>query len=213
MIDEEAITEERLHVTQGLLEKAEAAKAFMQVKECRISILQISSEEETNKFIDSLISTVIGRDLNKKNNIIGLNTISKLIPSIENEKVATNAIIQYYNYIVAKKFKYIRNEAITTADKILVVVNIYDQRGIENIKETINEIQTLIENTKLNFKDDFITMFIKGTNNILAKMNEKSIFDLARQKIQETTIQKYIEIEENDVYDLESILSDIIYKF
>ena len=129
---------EKINVT-FILKKKERndLKEKKKYNEINLLFVKTSSDELIISFVNKLLTDPerpgqVTTSSNAAKNI-GLKVIHSLIKKtmkyLENEKTSTVTKINVfdYNYLLSKKFKYMKNQAILFADYYIFVINIYDK--------------------------------------------------------------------------------------
>jgi hypothetical protein len=143
----------------------------------------------------------------------------KFLPHPENENTLLRLNFYDYNYILSKKFKFLRNEAISSSEVLISIINIFDKRGVENFIKNFEEIrqqalqnqQGLGQQNSLNTSSTKqICILIKSTSNFLAKITEKQVLENIKLELGNLGIKKFLEVEDESSLDLDSIINEII---
>jgi hypothetical protein len=143
----------------------------------------------------------------------------KFLPHPENENMLLRLNFYDYNYILSKKFKFLRNEAISSSEVLISIINIFDKRGVENFIKNFEEIrQQALQNQQgqgqqnsLNTSSTKqICILIKSTSNFLAKITEKQVLENIKLELGNLGIKKFLEVEDESSLDLDSIINEII---
>jgi len=130
------------------------------------------------------------------------------ISTLDNKVI--NLKIFDYNMMLSSKFKYLKTEACNLSDVIVLVLNIYDKKALENFKMTFAEVKTTLEDSNSS-KKQIITVLLKSTSNFLLKISENKIIENFKSEIEPFNLcNKMIEIEEPTSLDKEKIFKEII---
>ena len=122
-----------------------------------------------------------------------------------------------------------KSEAIAYADTLLLIINIYDKRTIDNIKAFIEEINSLLNNISTNTnannttqsiisnnknkKLNCICLLLSCTNNFLDKLTEKKITDILKRELNSFGITRFLEINDIAISEMENFLNELIKFF
>lgn len=146
--------------------------------------------------------------------LIHLQSFIKIYPHPDIENSVYKLTFYDYNYLLTKKFKYLRNEAVLSADKLIFVVNIFDKRGIDNFKlvydDAIKQKNNLNSNSQK--KSEVICIMLKITSNFLIKINEAQISENIKKELYQLGIKNYIELEEENITNINSLLNEFIFR-
>ena len=103
---------------------------------------------------------------------------------------------------------------------LILVINIFDKRALENFNKNFDELKLQINNRVLsnNLTNSFykkkesnlICLLLKSTSNFLAKITEKQNLENLKLEISNLGIKNYIEIEDETLFDIECLINDII---
>ncbi len=130
------------------------------------------------------------------------------ISNLENQ--VTNLKIFDYNMMLTSKFKYLKTEACNLSDVIVLILNIFDKKGLDNFKKTFAEKDSAFENNNSS-KKSIVTILLKSTSNFLIKISENKILENFKSEIEPFNLgNKFIEIEEPSTLDTDKILNEII---
>ena len=117
--------------------------------------------------------------------------------------------------MMSKKFKFLRNEAVKSSWVMINIINIYDNRGIENFSKSWEEILSIVERptTLSDLQRDIIPIcvIIKSTSNFLLKLNENELIENLKKLITSKGITKIMEIDDDTNFDADSFIQDIIF--
>jgi hypothetical protein len=229
MIDNDNIEDEKViennnnqpKTTMFLLDKLEAMKSKKMNSELNISFIKPSSDESINSFIQIyfhyLSTGIVNMEYHEKEDKIrniGLRKLTKIIVDPNNEEAIHKLNFHDYNYLMSKKFKYLRTEAIFFADVIIILINIFDKRGVENIKTLVEEVHTSLNNlnnsSSSNKKKKLLALLLKNTNNFLEKLREGQILNNVKKELSNANITNYIELEEDYSNDLDSLTMSLL---
>ena len=162
---------------KGILDKIQILKEShnQNIQEFNISIIKTSNDSDILK-VANLISE------NYNNNCIG---IRKTIKIIQSENTISKISIYDYNYLLGRKFRYLKNECLSFGEILVIIINIYDKRYLEYLKVIIDESAKKSDNegknTEINKK--IVFLFIKTSNNFLLKLTENSALKTAKEEI------------------------------
>ena len=203
----------------GILDKLQALKEpkNKNILSYSIALIKTSSDVEILK-----ISNFLTGNLNS-DSLIGLR---KTIKIINNENSIIQIILYDYNYLLGRKFKYLKTESIIFSDIIAIIINIYDKKYIEHLKIILDDITNkgnvleINENDKYNLKSLYnkkiVFLVIKSSNNFLLKLTEKTALINAKEQITSLFKNlpnlniKYIDIDINEIGDGSNLLNEII---
>jgi len=206
-------------LNNGILEKLQGLKEpkNKNILSYSIALIKTSSDGEISK-----ISNILTGNLNS-DSLIGLR---KTIKIINNENSTIQIILYDYNYLLGRKFKYLKTESIIFSEIIAIIINIYDKKYIEHLKIILDEITNkgnvleINENDKYNLKSLYnkkiVFLVIKSSNNFLLKLTEKTALINAKEQITSLFKNlpnlniKYIDIDINEIGDGSNLLNEII---
>jgi hypothetical protein len=139
------------------------------------------------------------------------------LPHPENENTLLRLNFYEYNYLLSKKFKFLRNETINSSGILVSIINIFDKRGLDNFIKNFEEIreqsiqsQKVSQNSSINSAIQ-ICILIKSTSNFLAKLTESYVLDNIKLEIGNLGIKNFLEVEDESSLDIESIINEIIH--
>ncbi len=139
------------------------------------------------------------------------------MPHPENENTLLRLNFYEYNYLLSKKFKFLRNETINSSGILVSIINIFDKRGLDNFIKNFEEIreqsiqsQKVSQNSSINSAIQ-ICILIKSTSNFLAKLTESYVLDNIKLEIGNLGIKNFLEVEDESSLDIESIINEIIH--
>ncbi len=180
----------------GLLEKLIFIKQTENLTSFNISLLKISSDQLISDYTDNLLKALLQIDNVKPN--IGIN---KYFLFKDNYQLN----IYDVNYLLSKKFKQNKVEAIVNSNIFLILINIHDTRGINNIKSLIDEIKAIHGNSNLSKVKIYAVMINQSNNFILNLIKENQI-----EYIKNTYLfNGYIEVDYDNI-SIDDILNKII---
>ena len=195
---------------KGILDKIQILKESQNqnIQEFNISIIKTSNDSDILK-VTNLISE------NYNNNCIG---IRKTIKIIQSENTISKISIYDYNYLLGKKFRYLKNECFSFGDILVIIINIYDKKYLEYLKVIIDELTKKLDNEGKNseINKKIVFLIIKTSNNFLLKLTENSALITAKQEISNlfNNIKKfnpkYIDVDINEIDESNNLISDII---
>lgn len=213
----------------GLLDKLQIMKehqanAQMIVKDHSIALIKTSNDSDISRLCSLFVSAPVA------NTPIGLRLFIKTISTAE--KTVLNIKVYEYNYLLSKKFKYLRTEAINSALTLLILINIYDKKCLSNLKEIIDEVSSKGTNTQgnnanINYQNsassgnknrqmnnkNIVIVLLKTTNNFLMKITERQNVINAKEEI-EVILNglkvKIVEIDIDEINDVNHALVDLI---
>ncbi len=195
---------------KGILDKIQILKESQNqnIQEFNISIIKTSNDSDILK-VANLISE------NYNNNCIG---IRKTIKIIQSENTISKISIYDYNYLLGKKFRYLKNECFSFGDILVIIINIYDKKYLEYLKVIIDELTKKLDNEGKNseINKKIVFLIIKTSNNFLLKLTENSALITAKQEISNlfNNIKKfnpkYIDVDINEIDESNNLISDII---
>lgn len=154
------------------------------------------------------ISSIISQNLNLNKEY--LNTK----PLQNNQTIGLNKYILYkdnneihcydYNYLLSKKFKMLKSEAFENSTKFFFLINVHDNRGVDNLKNILEELFTLRKENK--DKITLVGVLIKQSNNFLLNLTQ----NIQVENISSTfKFDSFIELEIDD-YDYSQIINKTI---
>jgi len=208
-MDDDLIKEDN-NFHKGILDKIQMLKESQNqnIQEFNVSIVKTSNDPDVLK-VANLISE------NYNNNCIG---IRKTIKIIQSENTISKISIYDYNYLLGRKFRYLKNECLSFGEILVIIINIYDKRYLEYLKVIIDESAKKSDNegknTEINKK--IVFLFIKTSNNFLLKLTENSALITAKEEISnlfnniKNFNPKYIDIDINEIDESNNLISDII---
>ena len=208
-MDEDLIKEDN-NFQKGILDKIQMLKESQNqnIQEFNVSIVKTSNDPDVLK-VANLISE------NYNNNCIG---IRKTIKIIQSENTISKISIYDYNYLLGRKFRYLKNECLSFGEILVIIINIYDKRYLEYLKIIIDELAKKLDNegknTEINKK--IVLLIIKTSNNFLLKLTENSALITAKEEISnlfnniKNFNPKYIDIDINEIDESNNLISDII---
>ena len=185
----------------GLLDKIFASKNKI-IETINVSIVKVSSDPIIQvfslKFISKLLYHFKPKEVNTPSsmsnlldNNIGINELknNKLIITESNGEERTNVGLNKYilfgkskqfnicdyNYLLSKKFKYFKTDAFNSSTTFIIIININDNRGIENLKTIVNELKGLEMEKKLKFI--YKAILITNNENVLASLGSETQID------------------------------------
>lgn len=195
---------------KGILDKIQILKESQNqnIQEFNISIIKTSNDSDILK-VANLISE------NYNNNCIG---IRKTIKIIQSENTISKISIYDYNYLLGKKFRYLKNECFSFGDILVIIINIYDKKYLEYLKVIIDELTKKLDNEGKNseINKKIVFLIIKTSNNFLLKLTENSALITAKEEISNlfNNIKKfnpkYIDVDINEIDESNNLISDII---
>ena len=175
-MDEDLIKEDN-NFQKGILDKIQMLKESQNqnIQEFNVSIVKTSNDPDVLK-VANLISE------NYNNNCIG---IRKTIKIIQSENTISKISIYDYNYLLGRKFRYLKNECLSFGEILVIIINIYDKRYLKYLKIIIDELAKKLDNegknTEINKK--IVFLIIKTSNNFLLKLTENSALITAKEEI------------------------------
>ena len=175
-MDDDLIKEDN-NFHKGILDKIQMLKESQNqnIQEFNVSIVKTSNDPDVLK-VANLISE------NYNNNCIG---IRKTIKIIQSENTISKISIYDYNYLLGRKFRYLKNECLSFGEILVIIINIYDKRYLEYLKVIIDESAKKSDNegknTEINKK--IVFLIIKTSNNFLLKLTENSALITAKEEI------------------------------
>ena len=208
-MDDDLIKEDN-NFHKGILDKIQMLKESQNqnIQEFNVSIVKTSNDPDVLK-VANLISE------NYNNNCIG---IRKTIKIIQSENTISKISIYDYNYLLGRKFRYLKNECLSFGEILVIIINIYDKRYLEYLKIIIDELAKKLDNegknTEINKK--IVFLIIKTSNNFLLKLTENSALITAKEEISnlfnniKNFNPKYIDIDINEIDESNNLISDII---
>ena len=208
-MDDDLIKEDN-NFQKGILDKIQMLKESQNqnIQEFNVSIVKTSNDPDVLK-----VANIISENYN--NNCIG---IRKTIKIIQSENTISKISIYDYNYLLGKKFRYLKNECLSFGEILVIIINIYDKRYLEYLKIIIDELAKKLDNegknTEINKK--IVFLIIKTSNNFLLKLTENSALITAKEEISnlfnniKNFNPKYIDIDINEIDESNNLISDII---
>ena len=208
-MDEDLIKEDN-NFQKGILDKIQMLKESQNqnIQEFNVSIVKTSNDPDVLK-----VANIISENYN--NNCIG---IRKTIKIIQSENTISKISIYDYNYLLGRKFRYLKNECLSFGEILVIIINIYDKRYLEYLKIIIDELAKKLDNegknTEINKK--IVLLIIKTSNNFLLKLTENSALITAKEEISNlfNNIKKfnpkYIDVDINEIDESNNLISDII---
>ena len=208
-MDDDLIKEDN-NFHKGILDKIQMLKESQNqnIQEFNVSIVKTSNDPDVLK-VANLISE------NYNNNCIG---IRKTIKIIQSENTISKISIYDYNYLLGRKFRYLKNECLSFGEILVIIINIYDKRYLEYLKVIIDESAKKSDNegknTEINKK--IVFLIIKTSNNFLLKLTENSALITAKEEISnlfnniKNFNPKYIDVDINEIDESNNLISDII---
>lgn len=140
----------------------------------------------------------------------------KILPHPENENNLLRLNFYEYNYLLSKKFKFLRNETIFSSQILISIINIFDKRGVENLIKIFEEIrqeslksQKVSKNSSNNSTKQFCIL-VKSTPNFLSKLTESYVLENIKLEIGNLGINNFLEIEDESSLDVDSIINEVI---
>jgi hypothetical protein len=208
-MDDDLIKEDN-NFHKGILDKIQMLKESQNqnIQEFNVSIVKTSNDPDVLK-VANLISE------NYNNNCIG---IRKTIKIIQSENTISKISIYDINYLLGRKFRYLKNECLSFGEILVIIINIYDKRYLKYLKIIIDELDKKLDNkgknTEINKK--IVFLIIKTSNNFLLKLTENSALITAKEEISnlfnniKNFNPKYIDIDINEIDESNNLISDII---
>ena len=208
-MDEDLIKEDN-NFQKGILDKIQMLKESQNqnIQEFNVSIVKTSNDPDVLK-----VANIISENYN--NNCIG---IRKTIKIIQSENTISKISIYDYNYLLGRKFRYLKNECLSFGEILVIIINIYDKRYLEYLKIIIDELAKKLDNegknTEINKK--IVLLIIKTSNNFLLKLTENSALITAKEEISnlfnniKNFNPKYIDVDINEIDESNNLISDII---
>ena len=213
----------------GILDKYQILKEprNRQLLSYTLSIIKTSNDQE----IARLSNLIMNDNKNKtSSDIIGLR---KAIKIVQKETSTTKLEIYDYNYLLAKKFKYLSEEAILRSDILVIAINIFDKKCLDNLKLILNDIvhystgqvanndssgnNIAFSTTNENILDKKIKfILIKSTNNFLMKIIESTALINTKTeisnlfKIFKELNYKFVEVDIDDVKETNNLINELI---
>lgn len=191
----------------GLLDKLQTLKEYKEsntIIEKKVVLIKTTNDSE----IQSLINFIMGNPKNSP--VIGLR---KVLCFLQKEKTVSKIELYEYNYLVSKKFSYLKNQSIADSQILLFVLNIFDKKSVENLKKIFEDIS---QNQSLKFQGKIIKfLIIKSTDNFLLKLSEDTYIKNIKKDLEELTKSynintEQIEIEIDELKEVNEILKMII---
>lgn len=140
----------------------------------------------------------------------------KILPHPENENNLLRLNFYEYNYLLSKKFKFLRNETIFSSQILISIINIFDKRGVENLIKIFEEIRQeslkshkVSQNSSNNSTKHFCIL-VKSTPNFLSKLTESYLLENIKLEIGNLGIKNFLEIEDESSLDVDSIINEVI---
>ena len=195
---------------KGILDKIQILKEShnQNIQEFNISIIKTSNDSDILK-VANLISE------NYNNNCIGIRKTMKIIQS---ENSISKISIYDYNYLLGKKFRYLKNECFSFGEILVIIINIYDKKYLEYLKVIVDELTKKLDNEgkNLEINKKIVFLIIKTSNNFLLKLTENSALITAKEEISnlfnhiKNFNPKYIDVDINEIDESNNLISDII---
>lgn len=117
--------------------------------------------------------------------------------------------------MMSQKFKFLRNECVTSSWVLINILNVYDKRGIEFFFKSWEEISALKERpttiSELHKEIVPICVIIKSTPNFLMKLSESELLDNLKTSLSSKGLNKIMEIEDEINFDLDSFIQDVLF--
>lgn len=215
------------HSSYCLLDKLQIMKEHQAsnqiiVKDHSIALIKSSNDFDISRLCSLFVSAPF-------NNIpIGLRLFIKTIPIAE--KTVLNLRVYEYNYLLSKKFKYLRSEAMNSSLTFLILVNIYDKKCLNNLKEIIDEVSlkginnnsylninyqntSSLNNQQINNNKNIVIVLLKTTDNFLLKITEKQNVINTKSEIENILNGfkiKIVEIDIDEITNINHTLLDLI---
>lgn len=116
-----------------------------------------------------------------------------------------NEITLYdYNYLLSKKFRYFKSEAILNCKVFFFIINVHDSRGLENMKSIIDEIWNI---KKTNSKEiSFHGILIKQSENFLLNLTQERQIISVKENY---SLTSFIEVELENI-KIDEIINAIV---
>ena len=207
---EDDLNKDENNYQKGILDKLQILKDSnnKNIQEYNISIIKTSNDPDILK-ISNLLSE------NYNNNCIG---IRKNIKIIQNENSISKIAIYDYNYLLGRKFRYLKNESFSFGEILVIIINIYDKKYFEYLKIIIDEIGKKLDNEGKNseINKKIVFLIIKSSNNFLLKLTENSALITAKEEISNlfSNIKnfnpKYIDVDINEIEESNNLITEII---
>lgn len=191
----------------GLLDKLLTIKSNSNLPITNVCLIKISSDSIIQEFTDKLISglTTIFKPKTKdpaedtfvkpQSSNIGLN---------KHVLFRDNSIINLYdyNYLLSKKYKYLKQEAIMGSTIFVFIINVHDNRGLQNMKNILDEIA--ITNKSIS-KCRLHSLLITQSMNLLLNLLKENQVDLIKNTF---NLNSYTEVDFENI-DFEEIMVKI----
>lgn len=207
---EDDLNKDENNYQKGILDKLQILKDSnnKNIQEYNISIIKTSNDLDILK-ISNLLSE------NYNNNCIG---IRKNIKIIQNENSISKIAIYDYNYLLGRKFRYLKNESFSFGEILVIIINIYDKKYLEYLKIIIDEIGKKLDNEgkKSEINKKIVFLIIKSSNNFLLKLTENSALITAKEEISnlfsniKNCNPKYIDVDINEIEESNNLITEII---
>lgn len=162
-----------------------------------ITLIKVSSDEIISSLSKYLLINIFNQNSNKpKSQLkeeaslpenIGLSVNTMIIK----EKLH---LIYDFNYLLSKKFRFLKTFPIEKSEKFIFLININDNRGISNIESIVNDIKALKPKEKYSFHAFLIT----DADNFLLKLIKDNQIDLIKNGNLKNTFQTWSEVEYSD---------------
>ena len=179
----------------GLLEKILSVKqSKIKISTLNVTILKVSSDQLIQDFSDLFLKQLLLLDKLPINIGYNRHTIFK-----------DNTQINFHdsNYLLSKKFRYIKQESLLDSSIFLIFINIHDSRGISNIKQLLDEIQGVHSNLQ---KIKLYGILICKENNFLLNLVKENQINLIKTTY---NFNSYLEVDIDNIC-IDDILNRIM---
>lgn len=206
----------------GLLDKIQMLKEGGSKKQLfyKCAIIRMSNDEAITRLTNCLLGS---------SDNIGLRRAIKII---ESEQTIQSIEVMSYNYIMSKKFKYLKEEAISSSDYLIIIINIFDKHCLENLKAFIEEYSVdqevankPTEERDLDYESPQIStivnkklriVLIKSTNNFLLKLTENTAMATMKKNVEEVLSKvkecsmKYFEWDIDEMRETNNLFNELL---
>lgn len=195
----------------GLLDKLLNIKKNNLTTDKSFTLIKVSSDLIIQDYCDKLVDT-INRNFNFDSNNQCCKNLENLIFTSNNNigfnrhiLFCNNIVINMYdyNYLLSKKFKHLKSEPYLKSSCFILLINIHDSRGIQNIKLILEDIKIFCKYNSFKIHGLLITQ----ENNFLLNLMKTNLIDNIKSQY---NLNSYHEIDENDKNIINIINSLII---
>jgi hypothetical protein len=200
-------------IYNGILDKIQILKDLPQqsITSNTLTIIKTSNDVDIQK----LSSLIMGCNYmgNYYPNNIGLRRVTKII---QKDTMNIKLDIFEYNFLLSKKFTYLKDEAISMSDILLIIINIFDKKCFDNLKILIDNINNLINKSNNNYQPQLRFVLVKSTNNFLLKITESLSLTNAKNEINSIIAQipkanaKFVEVDIDEIKETNNLINVLI---